>query len=56
MTIVNPEELTLWPRLMLPMCRLRYIDDDRDAIFIVVADETLIGIRSVPSHYPVPFV
>lgn len=56
MTIVNPEELALWPRLMLSVCRFRYIDDDGDAVFIVAADETLIRIRSVPSHYLVPFV
>ena len=54
-TVINPEERTLGPDLVLPMLRLHYVENYTDAVLVVVSDETLIRIRRVGPNNTVAF-
>ena len=54
MSIIHAKEGALGPCLVLPVLRFDYIQNYGDAVLIISSDESLIGIRSVCPHDPVP--
>jgi hypothetical protein len=50
MAIVDSEETTFGPDLLLAVGRFVDVEDDADPVFIVIPDQTLVGDGCVPSH------
>ncbi len=53
MTIEDTEECTFGPDIALLIRRLHYIEYDRDAVFIVVTDYSLIGVCSISNDHSI---
>ena len=56
MAIVDTEEGAGGPRLVLPVLRLDDVEDDGDAVFVVVANEALVSVGCVRAHDAISFV
>ena len=56
MAIVDAEERASRPSFVLPVLWLHDVEDDADAVLVVVADEALIRIGCVSTHYPVALI
>ena len=60
MAIIYSEKGADWPRLsllchwtFLTLFRLHDIEDDRNPVFVVVTDETLMGVGGIPSNHSI---
>ena len=58
MPVIDAEEGALWPLLALIVLRLwlHDVENDGDSVFVVVSDDTLIGIGSISCHQTIPLV
>lgn len=56
MTIIDTEERTSRPRLMLAVLWLDDVEDDRDSILVVVTHQSLVCIGSIGSNDSIAFV
>ena len=53
--IIDAEEATLWPNLVLSVRRLGDVEDDGDSVFIIIPDQALISDGRVCSYNAIPF-
>lgn len=58
MAIIDAEEWTLWPVLAIKVFAFWFHDvkDDRNSVFIIISNYTLISVRPISSHKTIPFV
>ncbi len=57
MSIIDPKKGALGPLRAMKLLRFWFhdIQNDRDTIFVIVAHDTLIGVRTVRSNYAISF-
>ena len=58
MTVIDSEERALWPLMsfVLFALRLHDVQNDRNSVFVVVADDALVRVCAITSHETVTFV
>ena len=54
--IVDAEEGTRWPRFVLSMLRLHYIEDDGNSVFVVITNQALVRVGGVGPYNAITLI